>query len=493
MAAGTDLLPKDPVGPFVAGEFLSCGAEDSLLEVDDPATGRLLARVVDAREGAVDSAVASAEGAFRRDWSGRSPAERGRALAAVAAALRDQAAPLARLETLDTGKTLTQAKGDIETAARYFEFYAGAADKLLGETIPTKPDELVYTIREPWGVVGHIIPWNSPLSQMTRGVAPSLAAGNTVVVKPSELAPLTSLAAARLFVEAGLPPGACNVVVGRGREAGATLAAHAGVRHLTFTGSVSSGRAVGRAAADRVVPISLELGGKSPTIVLADAELGPAVAAATAALTRNAGQSCFATTRMLVQQSVLEPFLALLHKRVAALTVGPGLEDPDLGPLISAEQLKRVKDLVADAVNGGASAFAADVDFDDPRITPGHFCAPTVLSNVSTAMRVYREEVFGPVQTVIGFDSDEEAVALANDTAYGLAAGVFTRDFTRAHRLAACLEAGQVQINRFPAGGVEVPFGGYKQSGIGREKGLEALRHYTQLKTVIAHLPSIGT
>lgn len=489
MVGGTGLLPGSPIGPFINGGFAAVAAENALLEVDDPATGRVLASVFDAPVDFVDGAVASAERAFHDDWSQRSPSDRGRTLAAIAAALRQEAAPLSRLETLDTGKTLTQAKRDVETAARYFEFYGGAADKLLGETIPTAPDELIYTVREPWGVVGHVIPWNSPLSQMCRGVAPSLAAGNTVVVKPSELAPLTSLAAARLFVQAGLPPGACNVVVGRGAGAGAALVAHPGVRYLTFTGSVSAGRAVGRVAGDRIVPVSLELGGKSPSIVLDDAELDTAVAAATAALKRNSGQSCFATTRMLVHSSVLEPFLALLHKRVAALKVGPGLEDPDLGPLISATHLKRVQSLIADAVDDGASAFAADLDRGDPRITAGHFCAPTVLSNVATTMRAYREEIFGPVQTVVGFETDEEAVTLANDTPYGLAAGVFTQDFTRAHRLAKRLQVGQVQINRFPAGGVEAPFGGYKQSGIGREKGLEALRHYTQLKTVIAHVP----
>src|SRR4051794_20561463 len=471
---------------WIAGEPVA--GEGPEIVVEDPASGRELARIAEAGPATVDAAARAAQAAFDGEW-GRAPAaQRGRVLLALAAAVRDRAEELAELESLDTGKPVGQARADVATAARYLEYYGGAADKLLGETIPSEDGALVYTLREPLGVVAHVTPWNSPLSQMVRGVAPSLAAGNTVLVKPSEVAPLSTLAAARLFEEAGLPPGACAVVAGRGASTGAAVVDHPLVAHVTFTGSVATGAAVMAAAARRIVPVSLELGGKSPTIVLPDADLDAAVDAAAAAVIRNAGQSCFATTRILVHDDVHDTFAERLVARFGDLTVGPGREDPDLGPLASRAQLDRVLELLESAVAEGATVACGGGRLEEPALAGGHFVAPTVLTGVANTMRVAREEVFGPVQCVLRFATEDEAVALANASDFGLAAGVFTRDLSAAHRLARRLEAGQIQINPYPAGGVEAPFGGYKRGGMGREKGLEALRHYTQTKTVITHV-----
>jgi aldehyde dehydrogenase (NAD+) len=466
---------------FVAGEFFPRGA-GSVHDVEDPATEAVIARFEESSPEVVDTAVESAHEALGQ-WRRLDPAERGRRMYRAAEAIRADAELLSRLESIDSGKPLSQARADIAVSARFFEYYAGIADKIEGQTIPQPDGTFAYTVREPYGVVAHITPWNAPLSQMTRGVAPCLAAGNTVVVKPSELTPLTSVYAARLLVEAGLPAGVCNVVLGAGEPTGARLVGAAQVRHITFTGSVATGRRVGALAAQRVLGVNLELGGKSPTIVCADADLEAAAKAGALAVVRNSGQSCFATTRMLVHRSALDRFIELLAGHMAGLSTGHGLDDPDLGPLISARQLDRVRSFLQSARDSGAEVVVGGYTPDG--VDLGHFIEPTLLQGVTNDMTIAREEIFGPVQSVIVFDSLDEAVAIANDTDYGLSAGVFTRDVATAHRVASLLEAGQVQVNRYVGAGVEVPFGGYKNSGLGREKGIEAVHYYTQVKSVI--------
>jgi aldehyde dehydrogenase (NAD+) len=469
-----------PLGAYIDGGWrISSGAQ---IEVENPADRSVIATITDATEADVDKAVTSAHQAWESTWREMRPAGRSKILARIAAVLYGEAPRLARLETFDTGKPLRQARSDVDTAARYFEFYAGAADKIYGATIPGEGDYWSYTLREPYGVVAHITPWNSPISQMCRGIAPCLAAGNTVVVKPSDITPLSSLVAAMLFVEAGLPPGACNVIAGRGSTTGAALVRHRDVAHVGFTGSVPTGKAILHMCAERVVGANLELGGKSPTIVLPDADLDAAVKAGAMAVVRNAGQSCFATTRLVVHQSIAQEYSQRLAQAVGALNVGPGIDDLDLGPLASEAQLTKVLAAIEEGQDEGATLLVGGIR---PEGLAGHFLTPAVLTGVSNDMHVAQHEVFGPVQTVLTFDDLAEAVAIANDSVYGLAAGVFTNDIGTAHKLARHLQAGQVQINRYPMGGVETPFGGYKQSGFGREKGLAALDSYTQLKTVI--------
>jgi aldehyde dehydrogenase (NAD+) len=471
----------DPVGAVVDGEWVAEGSER--IAVEDPALATVMAEVVETPVQVLDRAVESAHRAFRSTWGRTSGVERGRVLNRIAARLRAERDVLSRLEAVDTGKPVSQALGDVEVAARYFEFYAGVADKINGETIPQADAVFAYTLREPLGVVAHITPWNSPLNQMSRGVAPSLAAGNTVVVKPSEIAPLSSLFAARLLVDEGLPPGACNVVPGLGPTVGAALVEHPDVRHVTFTGSVATGQDVLRRSAAKVVPCNLELGGKSPTIVMADADLIAASRAGAIAVIRNSGQSCFATTRLIVHRSVHDELVDRITQALGGLSLGHALDGPDLGPLASVHQLDRVTGFVDRARSEGAEVAVGGRRAEEAG--DGYFYRPTLLVGVANDMEVARQEVFGPVQSVLVFDDEEEAVAIANDSAYGLAAGVFTSSLATAHRLAARLEAGQVQVNRYPLGGVDTPFGGYKASGLGREKGLEALRGYTQLKTVL--------
>ncbi|KAG0164372.1 hypothetical protein DFQ30_010036, partial [Apophysomyces sp. BC1015] len=384
----------------------------------------------------------------------------------------------------DTGKPLKQAHADAAAVSRYFEFYAGAADKLHGDTIPYQCGYTVITLREPHGVTGHIIPWNYPLQIFGRSVGAALAAGNACVVKPAEDACISLLRVAELLAEAGLPEGALNIVTGYGHEAGAALARHLGIDYVSFTGSPRTGTLVAQMAAEHHAPVTLELGGKSPQIVFADADLEAAMPVLLAAIVQNAGQTCSAGSRLLVERPLYETLLAELGERFTQLRVGPSTLDLDCGPLISAKQLQRVQTFLDEAQRDGIATCASASIVED--VPPGGFYqAPVLLRDVPPAHRLAREEVFGPVLAAMPFDDEPAALALANGTRYGLAAGIWTRDGARQLRLARHVHAGQVFINNYGAGGgVELPFGGMGQSGHGREKGFEALYGFTTLKTI---------
>jgi len=403
----------------------------------------------------------------------------------IAQALRDQTEELATLESRDNGKPLRQARTDVQVAARYFEFFAGIADKIMGHTIPLGPGYLDFTIREPIGVSAHIVPWNYPIQIGARGVAPALAAGCAVVLKPSSEAPMTALRLGEIALACGLPPGILNVVPGTGSEAGVALASHPRINQLTFTGSVDVGIRVAQMAAQNVVPVVMELGGKSPNIVFADADLDLAAQGVATAIFQNAGQTCSAGSRLLVERKAHGALVDRLAARAKSMRVGPGVSDPDMGPIISKRQLETIEKYVQVGTSEGAHVAAGGARPADPSLGGGYYFQPTLLESVSAGMRVAQEEIFGPVLAIIDFDELEEAATIANRSDYGLVAGIWTRDINKAMALAARIKSGQIYINTYGAGGgVELPFGGYKKSGYGREKGLESLASYTQVKNV---------
>jgi acyl-CoA reductase-like NAD-dependent aldehyde dehydrogenase len=404
----------------------------------------------------------------------------------IAQAIRERAEELSVLESRDNGKPLRQARTDVQVAARYFEFYGGVADKIMGTTIPMGPGLLDFTVREPIGVSAQIVPWNYPIQIGSRGVAPALAAGCAVVMKPSSEAPMTALRLGEIGLECGLPPGALNIVSGSGSEAGVALASHPGVNQITFTGSVEVGVAVAKMAAENVVPVVMELGGKSPNVVFADADMDLAVQGVTKAIFQNAGQTCSAGSRLLVERKAHAAFIDRLVAHTRAMKLGPGVSDPDMGPIISKRQLETIEQYVAVGQQEGARVAAGGRRPADSALPGGGFYyEPTLLDGVTPAMRVAQEEIFGPVLAILDFDDVEEAAAVANDSVYGLVAGVWTRDINKALALAERIKSGQVFVNTYGAGGgVEMPFGGYKKSGYGREKSLEALASYTQTKNV---------
>ena len=455
-------------------------------EVSDPSSGGLLATVAKATKDDVDRAVSAAQAALEsKAWGGAAPADRGRILYRIAQALRDRAEELANLESRDNGKPLRQARTDLQVAARYFEFFAGIADKIMGHTIPLAPGFLDYTVREPIGVSAQIIPWNYPIQIGARGVAPALAAGCTVVLKPAEDAPMTALRLGEIAIDCGLPRGVLNVLPGMGPEAGAALASHPGINQLTFTGSVEVGIAVAKMAADNVVPVTMELGGKSPNIVFADADMEATAQGVANAIFQNAGQTCSAGSRLLVQRQAHDELVARVVERAKAMRVGPGVSDPDMGPIISKKQLETVERYVKIGEGEGARVVAGGKRPSGTDMKDGFFFQPTVLDRVAPEMRIAQEEIFGPVLAVMAFDDVEDAIAIANRSQYGLVAGVWTRDINKAMTIASRIKTGQVFINTYGAGGgVELPFGGYKKSGYGREKGLDSLASYTQIKNV---------
>lgn len=469
---------------FINGERVQARSGRSF-EAIDPASGLAFGSVAEGDIEDIDQAAAAAGRAWKAGWSDLPPPRRVRVLNQLAGLIRRHAEELARLESLDVGKPLRQAEDDVAAAAGFFEYFAGVADKVFGSSIPLGRGFVDFTLREPLGISAQIVPWNYPLRLASRGIAPALACGNVVVVKPAAEAGISIIRLAELAGEAGVPAGVFNVVTG-GRETGAALASHPGINHITFTGSVPTGIAIMKAAAEHVVPVTLELGGKSPNIILDDADFEKAAAAAAATLMQNAAQTCTAPTRLLIQRRAHDSFVSILAKRIRAIRLGRGLDNPDMGPVVSERQMRRVLDYLARGERDGASPVTGGGRSERPELANGFFIEPTLLDRVERGSVLEQEEIFGPVLTVTSFDSVEEAIEIANGTPYGLVTGIWTRDLQKALTLATAIKSGQIRINSYSAeGSIGLPFGGYKRSGFGREQGVEALANYTQIKNVM--------
>lgn len=468
---------------YIANAAVRSSSERTI-PVIDPSDGQTYDTIQRGTPEDIDAAVQAARQCYEGVWSKLSAAERGRLMMRLALKIGEHADELAAIEQRDCGKPTRQAKADAVALARYFEFYAGACDKLHGETLPYQSGYTVFTWREPHGVTGHVIPWNYPMQIFGRSVGGALAAGNACVVKPSEDACLSLIRVAQLAAEAGFPAGAINIVTGYGHEVGDALARHPGIDHISFTGSPSVGTLIQQAAAERHCPVTLELGGKSPQVVFADADVDAVLPVVINAIVQNAGQTCSAGSRLLVQEGLYEPLLERLGAAFANLRVGPAAMDLDVGPLIRATQQQRVWDFLSDAQHAGIPMVAQGQVVEEAPET-GFYQAPTLLRDVPVTHRLAQEEVFGPVLAAMSFRDEDHAVELANATHFGLVAGVWTQDGARQLRMARKVKAGQVFINNYGAGGgVELPFGGVKSSGYGREKGFEALYGFTTLKTV---------
>jgi acyl-CoA reductase-like NAD-dependent aldehyde dehydrogenase len=464
------------------------GGED--FPVLDPGTGEVLGHAARGGAADVDQAVDAANGAFRSPaWHDIDPFQRGRLMLAWASKVEEQGEMLARLLSLENGKPLRDARDEIQVIIRNLEYYGGWADKSDGRVLRVPGNVLDYLLHEPLGTVGHIIPWNYPLDIFARGVAPCLAVGNTVVVKPAEETPLSAVALARLASEAGLPDGVVNVVTGLGAEAGTALASHAGIQGLAFCGSVETGREVLLATAPHITPVlSLELGGKSPCLIFSDADVQRAAESAARGICFNTGQSCGALSRVLVPKEMAAQVADIIATTLATVQLGHGLDDPDMGPLVSAAQLEKVTGYIETGCKEGARLLFGGQRPSDEKLLKGFFIQPAAFTNAQMGMKIVEEEIFGPVLAILTFEDEEQAVELANRSAYGLSAEIWTRDLSRAHRIAAQLNVSHVTVNGGGGFGIEAPFGGVKQSGFGREGGWESILQYSRVKNVWINL-----
>ncbi|HYE14470.1 MAG TPA: betaine-aldehyde dehydrogenase [Pyrinomonadaceae bacterium] len=471
---------------FIDGQWVDAESGKTFT-TPNPATGATLAEIAEGDTADIDKAVAAARRAFEGKWSKVSARDRGRMLYKLAQLIEAKTAELARIETSDNGKPIRESQYvDLPQVVENFEYFAGWATKIEGETIPVPGQMFNYTLREPVGVCGQIIPWNFPLLMAAWKLAPALAAGNTVVLKPAEQTPVGAMELAKLIQEAGFPDGVVNIVPGFGETAGAALASHPDVDKVAFTGSTEVGKLVAKAAADNLKKVSLELGGKAPNIIFADADIEQAVNGAMMGIFFNQGQVCCAGSRLFVDERVKDEFLDRFKEKSGKIKVGDPLDKTtQMGPQVSEEQLNRIKGYVDIAKEEGASVLAGgcppqlEGDFQK-----GYFFQPTIFGEVKNTMRVAQEEIFGPVTSVITFTDEEDLIRQANETIYGLSAGIWTKDITRAHRFAKAVRAGVVWINTFNMFNAASPFGGYKQSGYGREMGRHALDLYTQIKSV---------
>jgi len=481
MSSLDHLLEKPTL--YIDGKHVEPAARRTFTTVD-PATAKVWNEVPLAESADVDAAVNAAHRAFVNGWGRSLPAARSKALLQLAELFETHAQELAAIESRDNGKSLRESLGEMAGCAMWYRYYAGVADKVYGRMIPTQKDTLVYTAREPYGVVAGILPWNSPLMVIAWKLGPALATGNTAVLKPAQQTSLSALVFAHLLERVDLPPGVVNIVTGDG-STGRALVAHPLVRKIAFTGSTATGKQILKTAADNIIPVSLELGGKSPHIIFDDADLERATAAACSGVFAAAGQTCVAGSRVLVQRRIYEAFLARYRDKVAAIRVGNPLSlRTHMGAQISLEQLEKIEAYVQLAKSTGGEIVAGGERVSPAETPDGYFYGPTVITGLDNAARVAQEEIFGPVAVVIPFDDEEEAARIANDTEYGLAAGIWTRDIKRAHRVASRLQAGTVWINTYRRLHCSIPFGGYKASGFGRESGEEVLDAFTQTKAV---------
>ncbi|MFL5726537.1 MAG: aldehyde dehydrogenase family protein [Chloroflexota bacterium] len=489
-ASATDAGAATTARMFLGGESVDA-ADGRTFEITNPATGKIIGTAPLGGREDVDRAVEAAQKAFddRKGWANWAAGKRGRSLSKLAALIKQHSEELAQLETANVGKPITASRGEVIGASLVFDYYAGAANKIFGQTIPVSKPGLDLTLREPIGVVGLIVPWNFPLYMASWKVAPALAAGNTAILKPASYSPLTAIRLGELALEAGIPAGVLNVVTGPGGSAGASIAAHPGIGKVAFTGETTTGQEIMRLASANVKKISLELGGKSPNIVYADADLEKFARESPYSVFDNCGQDCCARSRIFVERSVHDRVVELFADATKKVKVGDPLEEgTEVGTLVSEKQRQRVRDYIEIGLSEGATIVVGGEPPADPALADGAYLMPTVFDGVDNDMRIAREEIFGPVVSVIPFDTEDEAVRLANATPYGLSGSVWSRDIGKALRTAKGMQTGVISVNSNSSVHVEAPFGGYKMSGIGRELGMAALDLYTETKNVFIDL-----